>query len=104
MAAVERAYTAECDVHLVPMDPSEGCVYCLRFLAEAPDPELLPMTVRLSELEQWLTARRSVPDEMLYERIEQLVGRKISLHELRDPDELLRRAQRPRRNFDWDDW
>jgi DNA-binding transcriptional regulator YdaS (Cro superfamily) len=101
---MDSAFAADCDVHLVPMDPESGCIYCLRFLGDAPDAKLLPVTVKLIELEQWLTARRSVPEEMLYQRIEQLVGRKISLHELRNPDELLRRAQRPKRNFDWDDW
>jgi hypothetical protein len=101
---MDGEFRADCDVHLVPMDPAAGCGYCLRFLADAPDADLLPMTVKLIELEQWLTARRSVPEELLYQRIEQLVGRKISLHELRNPDELLRRAQRPRRDFDWGDW
>jgi hypothetical protein len=41
---------------------------------------------------------------MYYRRIEQLVGRQISLTELNDPDLLMKRAQRPSRQWDWDDW
>jgi hypothetical protein len=59
---------------------------------------------RLEELEQWLTARPSVPAELLYRRIEELVGRRISLAELEDPDLLLQRARGPHRAWDWDDW
>lgn len=96
---------AECDIHLVPIDGEAGCRYCLRFLEHAPLADELPLTVRLAELEQWLSARRSVPEELLYRRIEALVGRSISLHELDDPDRLLRRAQQPRRTSDdWPDW
>ncbi|MBA4180911.1 MAG: hypothetical protein C0506_10020 [Anaerolinea sp.] len=87
----------ECDVHLVPLSPGEPCAYCLRFLESAPDPDQIPPAVRLDELERWLTATPAVPLELLYRRIEQLVGRPISLHELEDPDLLMRRAQRPRR-------
>ncbi len=99
------AVWTECDIHLVPFERATGCRYCLRFLEDAPKADDLPMTVRLTELEQWLSARRSVPEELLYRRIEALVGRSISLHELDDPDLLLRRAQQPRRNWDyWSDW
>ena len=94
----------ECDIHLVPIVDEQGCGYCRRFLAEAPDVSGLPMTVRLEELERWLTAGRSVPEHLLFERIEALVGRRISIHELDDPDGLIRRAQRPGRSYDWDDW
>ena len=45
----------------------------------------------------------SVPEDMLFARIEALVGRRISPHELDDPDTLIRRAQRPGRQYDWDD-
>ena len=97
--------TRECDIHLVPLADGADCAYCLRFLRTAPPADDLPAAVKLDELEQWLTARPSVPMEMLYERIEALVGRSISMHELDDPDLLLRRAQRPRRrSMDWDDW
>lgn len=102
---VMRHRTAlECDVHLVPIDPVAGCQYCLRFLEDYPDVDQLTQAQRLEELERWLTAEPSVPIELLYRRIEALVGRRISMHELDDPDLLLRRAQRPRRNTDWDDW
>jgi hypothetical protein len=94
----------ECDVHLVPIDPVEGCSYCLRFLEDYPDVEQFTQAQRLEELERWLMAEPSVPIDMLYRRIEALVGRRISMHELDDPDLLLRRAQRPRRDPDWDDW
>jgi len=95
----------ECDVHLVPIVDANGCVYCLRFLESPPEASALSGPARLEELERWLSAARSVPEELLYERIEALVGRRISIHELDDPDLLLRRAQRPGHNFDyWDDW
>ncbi len=94
----------ECDVHLVPIVDAEGCRYCRRFLAGAPAAHEMPEGLRLEELEQWLTARPSVPQELLFERIEELVGRRISLAELEDPDLLLERARGPRRGWDWDDW
>ncbi len=94
----------ECDIHLVPITNAAGCGYCLRFLAEAPPGHALPEGVRLEELEQWLTARQSVPEELLYRRIEELVGRRISLYELEQPDELLQEARGPRRGRTWDDW
>jgi hypothetical protein len=95
----------ECDIHLVPLADAEDCGYCLRFLATAPPADELPAAVKLEELEQWLTATPAVPLELLYRRIEALVGRSISLHELDNPDLLLRRAQRPRRRNDfWDDY
>jgi hypothetical protein len=104
-AMATTRFTAECDVHLTPMDPAEGCHYCLRFLADPPDVDDLPAGVRMDELEQWLMATRSVPADMLYRRIEQLVGRSISMHELEDPDRLMERARRPKRQWDWwDDW
>jgi hypothetical protein len=95
---------AECDIHLVPFDEAEGCRYCLRFLASPPDPELMAPAMRLEELEQWLTARRSVPEHLVYARIEQLLGRRLSIHELDNPDLLMRRAQRPRRDRFADYW
>ncbi|MGE3073564.1 MAG: hypothetical protein AB7N24_05680 [Dehalococcoidia bacterium] len=94
----------ECDIHLVPIQDERGCVYCVRFLEEAPDASELSMTTRIEELERWLLANRSVPEHMFYERVEALVGRRISPHELDDPDLLIQRAQRPSRNYDWDDW
>ncbi len=94
----------ECDIHLVPILNREGCHYCLRFLAEAPDPEQISTAARLDELERWLLAEPSVPAALLRQRIEQLVGRPVASYELDDPDTLMRRAQRPRRRFDyWDD-
>jgi hypothetical protein len=102
MAAASLAL--ECDIHLVPFEWERGCVYCIRFLEEAPNPSELSTEVKVEELERWLLANRSVPDEMLYARIEALVGRRISPHELNDPDTLIRRAQRPGRHYDWDDW
>jgi hypothetical protein len=94
----------DCDIHLVPLDETRGCTYCLRFLANAPDAKELTLLQRLDELEQWLTARHSVPEEVLYRRIEELAGRGISIHELDDPDLFLRRAQRPQRQMDYWDW
>lgn len=94
----------ECDVHLVPIQDERGCTYCVRFLEDAPDVSLLSMTTRIEELERWLVANRSVPEHMFYERVEALVGRRISPHELDDPDLLIQRAQRPSRNYDWNDW
>lgn len=94
----------ECDVHLVPLPQGMACPYCVRFLEAAPDPEGLDSGARLEELERWLTASPSVPLDLLYGRIEALVGRRISVHELEDPDELLRFAQRPRRQRQWDYW
>ncbi len=94
----------ECDVHLVPIEASEGCGYCLRFLEDYPDVGQLTDAQRLEELERWLTSDPSVPVDLLYRRIEALMGRRISIHELDDPDLLLLRAQRPRRNSEWDDW
>ena len=79
-------------------------MYCIRFLEDAPDPSQLSTDARLEELERWLMADRSVPDDMLFNRIEALVGRRISMHELDNPDVLMRRAQRPSRWDDWDDW
>lgn len=95
---------AECDIHLVPFEEAKGCRYCLRFLEAPPDPNLMTPAMRLEELEQWLTARPSVPEHLLYARIEQLLGRRLSIHELDDPDLLLRRAQRPRRDPAADYW
>jgi hypothetical protein len=95
---------AECDIHLVPFDEAEGCRYCLRFLEAPPDPDLMSPAMRLEELEQWLTAQRSVPEQLLYGRIEQLLGWRLSVHELDDPDLVLRRAQRPRRDAMADYW
>ena len=94
----------ECDIHLVPIVDGRGCTYCVRFLEDAPDVSLLSMTTRIEELERWLLANRSVPEELFYERVEALVGRRISPHELDDPDLLIQRAQRPSRNDAWDDW
>ena len=96
--------THDCDIHLVPLDEARGCTYCLRFLANAPDAKELTLLQRLDELEQWLSARRSVPEDALYRRIEELAGRGISIHELDDPDLFLRRAQRPQRQMDYWDW
>lgn len=96
--------TSDCDIHLVPIDALVGCTYCLRFLANAPKAREMTLFQRLDELEQWLTARRSVPAEAFYERIEELAGRGISIHELDDPDLFLRRAQRPSRHMDYWDW
>lgn len=95
---------AECDIHLVPFEAGEGCRYCLRFLEAPPDPKQMAPAMRLEELEQWLTARRSAPEHLLYARIEQLLGRRLSIHELDDPDLLLLRAQRPRRDAMADYW
>lgn len=95
---------AECDIHLVPFDEATGCPYCLRFLAAPPDPGLMAPAMRLEELEQWLMTRRSVPEELLYSRIEQLLGRRLSIHELDDPDTLMRRTQRPQRHHAMDWW
>jgi hypothetical protein len=95
---------AECDIHLVPFEVGEGCRYCLRFLEAPPDPKQMAPAMRLEELEQWLTARRSAPEHLLYARIEQLLGRRLSIHELDDPDLLLLRAQRPRRDAMADYW
>ncbi len=95
---------AECDIHLVPFDEAEGCRYCLRFLEAPPDPDLMASAMRLEELEQWLTARPSVPEHLLYTRIEQLLGRRLSIHELDEPDLLLRRARLPRRQPMADYW
>jgi len=108
MQAMSESATADCDIHLVPFERTVGCGYCLRFLAAAPKADSLPLAVRIEELEQWLTAERSVPAELFYERIEELAGRRISMHELDDPDLLLRRVQRPRRraafaSVGWDD-
>jgi len=101
---MSHADALECDIHLVPLVRGQGCAYCLRFLEEAPDADELSPGVRMDELERWLTAGHSVPDELIYRRIEALVGRRISIDELDHPDELLRRAQRPRRRGGWDDW
>ena len=98
------ATTLECEIHLFPISRESWCVYCLRFLEDAPDPSELSTDARLEELERWLTAERSVPDDLLFNRIEALVGRRISTHELDNPDVLMRRAQRPSRWDDWDDW
>ena len=94
----------ECDIHLVPFERGEGCPYCVRFLQDPPNPADLSMETKIEELERWLLATRSVPEDMLYERIEALVGRRISPHELEDHDTLIRRARRPSRQYDWDDW
>ena len=94
----------DCDIHLFPIPDENGCRYCLRFLEEAPDPSELTTVTRVEELERWLLANRSVPDHLFYARVEALVGRRISPHELDDPDTLIRRAQRPGRTYDWDDW
>ncbi|MEO8539141.1 MAG: hypothetical protein ABI577_05325 [bacterium] len=102
MVAAWSAY--ECDIHLVPFAREQGCTYCIRFLEAAPSPSLLSVEVKVEELERWLLATRSVPEDMFYARIEALVGRRISPHELDDPDTLIRRAQRPGRTYDWDDW
>ena len=102
MHGVRRAL--ECDIHLVPILDEDGCTYCVRFLEHAPDASQLSATTRIEELERWLLASRSVPEDMYYARIEALVGRRISPHELDDPDTLIRRAQRPGRSYDWDDW
>lgn len=91
----------DCDIHLVPFVESEGCAYCLRFLADPPDTSQMTAAMRVLELEQWLTAPPSVPRESLYRRIEMLLDRMVSLHELADPDALLREAMRPRRNDPW---
>ena len=87
----------ECDVHLVPLRSGGPCPYCLRFLESAPAVEGLTAPVRMDELERWLMATPVVPLELLYRRIEQLVGRPISVHELDDPDLLMRSVMRPRR-------
>ena len=94
----------ECDIHLFPLTLERWCPYCVRFLETAPDASELSKEARLEELERWLLAERSVPEHMLYERVEALVGRRISMHELDNPDVLMRRAQRPNRWDDWDDW
>lgn len=94
----------ECDIHLVPIVDEGGCGYCRRFLERAPGAAEMDEGARLEELEQWLTARLSVPAELLYRRIEELVGRRISLVELEDPDLLLQRARAPGRSWAWDDW
>ena len=101
-AVVRHTPAHECDVHLVPIDGA-GCPYCLRFLAVAPDPDTLTMADRLDELERWLTAEPSVDAELIYQRIERLAGRKVSLQELANPDMFLRRLRRPRRSVSDDD-
>ncbi len=99
MSARRRA--DECDTHLVPIDPMDGCRYCLRYLADAPDPDDMTRAERLDELERWLLCDTSVPQEPRLRRIERLIGRQVSLYELEDPDRLMQRAFRPRRT-DWD--
>ena len=60
----------ECDNHLFPISREHGCVYCVRFLKEAPAASELSKEARLEELERWLTAERSVPENMLFDRVE----------------------------------
>ena len=91
----------ECDIHLVPIDPVEGCSYCVRFVEAAPDPEKMSREERLEELERWLLSERSLPHDVFYRRVEALVGRPVGAYELEDPDMLMRRAARPRRRDDW---
>jgi hypothetical protein len=94
----------ECDIHLVPI-PEGGCVYCLRFLADPPDVYEMTTTMKLVELEQWLLSRPSVPGELYTRRIEQLVGRAISLYELDEPERLLQEVMNPSLARMWaDDW
>ncbi len=100
---VARWARNECDIHLVPFERDEGCSYCVRFLQDPPNPADLSLEIKIEELERWLLATHSVPEDMLFARIEALVGRRISPHELDDPDTLIRRAQRPGRQYDWDD-
>jgi hypothetical protein len=91
----------ECDTHLVPIDPRDGCPYCVRFVEAAPDPEKMSRDERLEELERWLLSQRSLPQDLFYRRVELLVGRPVGAYELEDPDMLMRRAMRPRRRDDW---
>ncbi len=91
----------ECDTHLVPIDLRDGCPYCVRFVEMAPDPEKMSRDERLEELERWLLSERSLPPDLFYRRVEQLVGRPVGAYELEDPDTLMRRAMRPRRRDDW---
>ena len=100
MASRQKRVT-ECETHLVPVD-DDGCQYCVRFVETAPDVAKMSRAERLDELERWLLSTNSLPAGLLYQRIEQLVGRPVGAYELDDPDMLMRRAMRPRRQ--WDDW
>lgn len=92
----------DCEIHLVPIT-AESCVYCLRFLGDPPDATEMPPSMRIAELEQWLLSTRSVPEELLYRRIEQLLGRMLGLHELDEPERLLQEVLNPRLARMWDD-
>lgn len=90
-------FPPSCEIHLVPIVSEEGCAYCLRFLRDAPDPYDMPPGARADELEQWLLMAYAVDSELIYRRIEDLLGRPVGLEELEEPGDLLEEAQRPLR-------
>lgn len=94
---MEYPFPAYCEIHLVPIVNGAGCRYCLRFLRNAPDPFEMPPGARSDELEQWLVMAHAVDSELIYRRIEDLLGRPVGLEELEYPDELLQEVQRPLR-------
>ncbi len=100
-----RSGPFDCEIHLAPYG-DDGCVYCLRFLASPPDAAAMTTSMRAQELEQWLLSAYAVPPDRIYRRVEELLGRMVSLHELDDPDRLIAEVHQPsggRAPWD-DDW
>ena len=94
---MDYPFPAYCEIHLVPIVNESGCAYCLRFLRDAPDPYDMPAGARFDEMEQWLLMAHGVDSELIYRRIEDLLGRAVGLEELEEPDMLLEEVQKPLR-------
>jgi hypothetical protein len=103
MAAEPRS--TDCEIHLAPLGDG-GCVYCRRFLTNPPDATMMTPSMRAQELEQWLLSAFAVPEDLIYRRVEQLLGRMVSIHELDYPDRLIQEIHSGRRQTSWwdDDW
>ncbi len=103
MAVAPRPF--DCEIHLAPTS-GEGCVYCRRFLTNPPDTAMMTPSMRAEELEQWLLSAYAVPADLIYRRVEQLLGRMVSVHELDDPARLIQEVHSGRRQSAWwdDDW
>lgn len=94
---MDYPFPPACEIHLVPIVQPTGCSYCLRFLSDAPNPFEMPPGARADELEQWLLMAHAVDSELIYRRVEDLLGRAVGLEELDEPDDLLQEAQQPLR-------
>jgi hypothetical protein len=87
--AERRGYTEE----------QMGCHMCTRELLDGPDPEAMTGDERATEFRKWVDRPLTTSTNLLFKRLEALVGRGIWTHEYTHPEGLIEEA-RTRRHPD----